>query len=62
MNLDLSNPIFVYYIYVGGMSKVQIEEICSNAQNALEYNNTTLWIVPIHEGQSRIEMLHHGYR
>lgn len=62
MNLDLTNPIFVYYIYVGGMSRAQIEETCTHAQNTLEYNNATLWIVPIHEGQSRIEMLHHGYR
>lgn len=62
MNLNLSNPIFVYYIYVGGMSREEIEENCTLAQNRLEYNNATLWIVPIHEGQSRIEMLHHGYR
>lgn len=62
MNLDMSKPIFVYYLYVGRMSIAQINESVAEIHELFRYDNATFWIVPIHEGNSRIEMIHEGYR
>ena len=62
MNLDMSKPIFVYYLYIGNINKSSASELIAETEKYLRYDDATIWIVPIHEGNSRIEMIHEGYR
>jgi hypothetical protein len=56
--IDLNNPIFVYYLDTRGASRARIEEI-ANQINRVFPKNVTLWIVPS-EQPSKIECVYDG--
>lgn len=56
--LNLSCPIFVYYVNVKGLSPTRSKEMISEMSRTMSYDNATCWFVPITEGQTRIELLY----
>jgi len=58
--LNLENPIFVLYINVDGMSRARAEEQIADLSNYMSYQNITKWIVPIKNGDSRVELIWQG--
>lgn len=55
-DLNLSNPIFVFYIDVDGHSKQHAMNHITQLQSTFAYSNITSWIVPI-KGNSRVECI-----
>jgi hypothetical protein len=58
--INLDNPIFTYYINIGGLSRQRAEETLSEISKSFNYQNVTIWIVPIQQGDSRIECVYDG--
>lgn len=60
MELNLQNPIFVFYINVDGMSRQRAEEEFAKLNAYMSYENITKWIVPIKHGDSKVELIWQG--
>ena len=60
MDLNLENPIFVVYLNVDGLSRPKAEEQIANLSNYMSYQNITKWILPIKNGDSRVELIWQG--
>lgn len=58
--IDLDNPIFVYYINVYGLSRQSTEEQIQKLSDIFKYKNITTWIVPIAQGENKIECVYDG--
>ena len=58
--IDLDNPIFAYYINVDGLSRQNAEEKIQKLSDIFKYKNITTWIVPITEGETKIECVYDG--
>lgn len=58
--INLDNPIFVYYINVNGMSYQHANETISRIREGWEFSNITTWIVPRNEGETKIECVYDG--
>jgi hypothetical protein len=58
--INLDNPIFTYYINIGGLSRQRADEELSEISKLFSYQNVTIWIVPIQQGDSRIECVYDG--
>lgn len=58
--IDLDNPIFVYYVNVHGLSHDSVDRLLSEVKSAFNYKNVTIWIVPRSEGESKIECVYDG--
>ena len=60
MELNLENPIFVVYLNVDGISRARAEEQISDLSRYMSYENVTNWILPIKNGDSRVELIWQG--
>ncbi len=58
-NINLENPIFIYYINTDGRSRSSMESIISSIKNEMNYSNISIWIIPTTES-SKIELLWKG--
>ncbi len=58
--INLDNPIFVYYINVDGMSNQTANELISQIQDTWRYSNVVTWVVPRREGETKIECVYDG--
>ena len=58
--INLDNPIFVYYINVGRLSRQSADEMLSEISSMFSYKNVVTWIVPRHEGETKIECVYDG--
>jgi len=58
--LNLDNPIFVYYLNVDAWSHSRINEYLDNLKKTFSYTNVTTWIVPRTEGETKIECIYDG--
>jgi len=56
--IDLNNPIFVYYIDTRGITRQRLEETAKQISRVFP-KNVTLWIVPS-EQPSKIECVYDG--
>ena len=60
IELNLDNPIFVFYICVNGMSRQRAEEYFHDIKNQFDiYSNITMWIVATDE-PTKIECVYDG--
>lgn len=60
VEINLDNPIFVYYINVDGMSHQTANELINHVQDTWSYSNVVTWIVPRHQGETKIECVYDG--
>ena len=60
MELNLENPIFVVYLNIDGMSPQKAEEQIAVLSKYMSYENATNWIIPIKNGDSRVELIWQG--
>lgn len=60
MELNLENPIFVVYLDVSGMSPQKTHEQISDLSRYMSYENVTNWILPIKNGDSKVELIWQG--
>jgi hypothetical protein len=58
--INLDNPIFVYYINVDGMSNQSVDEYIYKIQEFWSFQNIVTWIVPRREGETKIECVYDG--
>ena len=58
--VNLDNPIFVYYVNVSNLSRQRIDEMVHKLSDAFNYKNITTWIVPRNEGETKIECVYDG--
>ena len=58
--IDLDNPIFVYYINVDGLPSQRVDELISSVRKNWEFSNVVTWIVPRREGETKIECVYDG--
>jgi hypothetical protein len=58
--INLDNPIFVYYFNVDGMSHQSVDEYISKIQEFWSFQNIVTWIVPRREGETKIECVYDG--
>ena len=58
--INLDNPIFVYYLNVDGMSHQSIAEHISKIHEFWSFQNIVTWIVPRREGETKIECVYDG--
>ena len=58
--IDLDNPIFVYYLNVNGMTHQQIDETTRRLNEAWCFDNVVTWIVPRREGETKIDCVYDG--
>ena len=58
--IDLDNPIFVYYINIDGMSPQNANETIVRLNESWVFPNLTTWIVPRREGETKIECIYDG--
>jgi len=56
--LNLDNPIFVFYVYVGGMSRKETSETIHQVIEHHRYDNITSWYIPIQQGDCRVECVY----
>lgn len=60
IELNLDNPIFVFYICVNGMSRQRVEEYIHQVKSQFDiYSNITMWIVATDE-PTKIECVYDG--
>jgi hypothetical protein len=60
IELNLDNPIFVFYICVNGMSRQRAEEYIHQVKSQFDiYSNITMWIVTTDE-PTKIECVYDG--
>jgi hypothetical protein len=62
MEVNLENPIFVFYINVDGMTRQRADEELAKLNAYMSYDNITKWIMPIKNGDSRVELIWQGSR
>ena len=62
MEVNLENPIFVFYINVDGMSHQRAKEQIAVLSEHMNYQNITKWIIPIKHGESKVELIWQGSR
>lgn len=55
--INLKNPIFVYYINVGGLSRKRAQEEIFKIQKEFDYENITTWFVARSEGETEIKLI-----
>jgi predicted CopG family antitoxin len=60
VEINLDNPIFVYYINVDGLSRQRAEELISQVKDQWSYSNVVTWIVPRQQGDTKIECVYDG--
>lgn len=61
IELNLDNPIFVYYFNCDNKSKQTVENCCAELIKSFSvYNNITFWIVPTDTEGTRIECVYKG--
>ena len=60
VEINLDNPIFVYYINVNGLSHQSANELISQVKDTWSYSNVVTWIVPRREGETKIECVYDG--
>lgn len=58
--INLDNPIFVYYININGLSRQTADGMLSEISSMFSYKNVVTWIVPRHEGETKIECVYDG--
>ena len=58
--IDLDNPIFVYYINIDGLPSQRVDELISGVKNNWNFSNVVTWIVPRREGETKIECVYDG--
>jgi len=58
--INLDNPIFVYYLNVDGMSNQSMDEYISKIHEFWSFQNIVTWIVPRREGETKIECIYDG--
>ena len=58
--INLDNPIFVYYLNVNGMTHQQIDEMTRRLNEVWSFDNVVTWIVPRREGETKIECVYDG--
>jgi len=59
-SLNLDNPIFVYYFNALGLPPADIDHQVNLIQENFKYKNTTIWVVPVYEGFTKIECIYDG--
>ena len=60
IELNLDNPIFIFYICVNGMSRQRAQEYIHDVKNQFDiYSNITMWIVATDE-PTKIECIYDG--
>jgi hypothetical protein len=62
MEVNLENPIFVFYINVDGMTRQRAKEQIAVLSEHMNYQNITKWIIPIKHGESKVELIWQGSR
>lgn len=60
MEINFENPIFVIYLNVSGMNKMRAEELIDTMVKNMSFTNCTTWIMPIQEGEQRIDLIWQG--
>lgn len=60
MEINFENPIFVVYLNVNGMSKMRAQEFIDTMVKNMSFTNCTTWIMPIQEGEQRIDLIWQG--
>lgn len=58
--IDLDNPIFVYYLNINGMPHQQVDEMTRTLNEVWSFDNVVTWIVPRREGETKIECVYDG--
>jgi hypothetical protein len=59
--LNLDNPIFVYYFNCNNKSRQTVEQSCNELVKSFNvYSNATFWIVPTDTEGTRIECIYKG--
>ncbi len=58
--INLDNPIFVYYINVDDISQQRADELINEIKDQWSYLNVVTWIVPRREGETKIECVYDG--
>lgn len=58
--INLDNPIFVYYLNVDGMSHYDIEAYVDKINKVWSFQNIITWVVPRREGETKIECIYDG--
>jgi len=58
--IDLDNPIFVYYLNVDGMPHQHVDEMTKRLNEVWSFDNVVTWIVPRREGETKIECVYDG--
>jgi hypothetical protein len=58
--VNLENPIFVYYVNVEGYAQSKVADIVEKLTDIFKYKNVTTWIVPRTEGETKIECVYDG--
>jgi hypothetical protein len=59
--VNLDNPIFVYYINISNMPSSRIDMLCDQLSNSFSrISNVTFWIIPITDSVSHIECVYYG--
>ena len=59
-DVNLDNPIFVYYVNVSNLSRQRIDEMVHKLSDVFNYKNVTTWIVPRTDGETKIECVYDG--
>ena len=60
VEINLDNPIFVYYINVNGLSHQSANELINQVKDTWSYSNVVTWIVPRQQGDTKIECVYDG--
>ncbi len=58
--IDLDNPVFVYYLNVNGMTHQQVDEMTRSLNEVWSFDNVVTWIVPRREGETKLECVYDG--
>lgn len=58
--VNLENPIFVYYVNVEGYAQSKVADIVEKLTDIFKYKNVTTWVVPRREGETKIECVYDG--
>ena len=58
--VNLENPIFVYYVNVEGYTPSKVADIVEKLTDIFKYKNVTTWVVPRREGETKIECVYDG--
>ena len=56
--LNLAQPIIVYYVNLGTISAAKSNEKIKELKDKFKYDNATIWIVPVKDQETKIELLY----